>query len=35
MKGKTKMLTNFKKNLGSHGGNVTKRNSKSMQFFFF
>jgi hypothetical protein len=37
MKGKTKLLTYFQmdfKNVDPNGGNVAKRNSKSMQFFF-
>jgi hypothetical protein len=33
MKGKTKLLTNFKFS-DPNGGNVAERNSKSMQFFF-
>jgi hypothetical protein len=34
MKGKTKLLTNFKFFSDPNGGNVAERNSKSMQFFF-
>jgi hypothetical protein len=33
MKGKTELLMNFK-NVDPNHGNVAKRNSKSMQFFF-
>jgi hypothetical protein len=36
MKGKTELLTNFMdlKKVHPNSGNVAKRNSKSMQFFF-
>jgi hypothetical protein len=33
MKGKTELLMDLK-NVNSNDGNVAKRNSKSMQFFF-